>query len=59
MIHKRKLGRPLKSCNVCILPEYREKPDVEKLGRALIAVTMRLAEIKKAEEQKKKEDTVM
>jgi len=34
-----------------VTPEFRKEPDIEKLGRALIAVAMRIAEKKAAEEQ--------
>lgn len=50
---KRKRGRPMSSRNVKVTPEFREQPDIEKLGRALIAVAMRIAEQKQAEEDSK------
>lgn len=59
-----KRGRPMASKEVRITPEFRRDPDVEKLGRALIAVAIRIAEQKQAEEEqaksqpKKKEDSV-
>jgi len=33
-----------------VTPEFRENPDIEKLARALIAITKGLAEKKAAEE---------
>lgn len=46
MSDKRKRGRPLQSGNVQITPEFREKPDIEKLGRALIAIAINNAKTK-------------
>jgi hypothetical protein len=43
-------GRPDASRSVCVVPDYREKPDIEKLGRALISIALHLAEQKKAKE---------
>jgi len=43
-------GRPSESRNVRVVPEFREEPDIEKLGRALIAIAMRIAEMKNTEE---------
>lgn len=43
-------GRPMASRNVKITPEFREEIDIEKLGRALIAAAMNIAEKKKAAE---------
>ncbi len=51
-------GRPMTSRNVRVTPEFRENPDIEKLGRALIAVALRIAEQKQAEEDAKKLTTV-
>lgn len=51
---KRKRGRPMTSRDVNVTPEFRKDPDIEKLGRALIAVAMRIAEQKQAEENAKK-----
>lgn len=45
-----KHGRPMSSHNVKVTPEFRKDPDIEKLGRALIAVAMRIAEQKQAQE---------
>lgn len=39
------------SDRVRIIPEFRKDPDIEKLGRALIAVAVQIAQKKKAEEQ--------
>ena len=35
---RRSSGRPIASRRMCIVPEFRENPDVEKLGRALISI---------------------
>ena len=35
---KQKAGRPVTSCDTYIIPESRDKPDVSKVGRALIIV---------------------
>jgi len=51
MKKKQKRGRPSASHNIRVIPEFRENPDVEKLGRALIAIAKSLAEKKAAEEQ--------
>lgn len=40
MIEKRKRGRPMSSHNVSVTPEFREQPDIEKLGRVLIAIAL-------------------
>lgn len=53
MMDKRKRGRPVSSRDVKVTPEFREQPDIEKLGRALIAVAMRIAEQKQAGEDAK------
>ncbi len=45
----RKRGRPTTSNHVHVTPEFRPEPDIEKLGRALIAVAISIAEKKKAE----------
>lgn len=50
-MEKRKRGRPLASRDVKIAPEFQENPDIEKLGRALIAVAIRIAQQKEAEEK--------
>lgn len=41
---KKKRGRPESSHNVRVTPEFRETPDIEKLGRALIAIAISNAE---------------
>ena len=51
MMEQRKRGRPATSRDVKVTPEYRKDPDIEKLGRALIAVAMNLAQKKLEEEQ--------
>ena len=34
-------GRKSASNNICIYPVFRKEPDIEKLGRAIIALAMR------------------
>ena len=46
MKEKHSKGRPIKSSNVRVTPEFRKDPDIEKLGRALIAIAKNLAETK-------------
>ena len=36
-------GRKATSTNVRLLPEFREEPDIEKLGRAILALAMQNA----------------
>lgn len=48
-------GRPMSSHNVKVTPEFRDDPDIEKLGRALIAVAISIAQKKEAEEKAVKE----
>lgn len=50
MMDKKKRGRPMASRDVRVTPEFRENPDIEKLGRALIAAAISIAEKRKAEE---------
>jgi hypothetical protein len=50
MKNGQKRGRPARSCNVRVIPEFRKEPDIDKLGRALIAITLSIAEKKKARE---------
>lgn len=45
-----KHGRPREAHRVRVEPEFREQPDIEKLGRALIAIAVSIAEKKRAEE---------
>ena len=45
---KKERGRPMCSHQVHVIPEYRETPDMEKLGQALISVAVNIAEKKKA-----------
>jgi hypothetical protein len=54
MLSQKQRGRPQTSHNVRVTPEFRDNPDLDKLGRALIAVAMRIAEQKQAEEDAKK-----
>lgn len=53
MLSQKQRGRPQISHNVRVTPEFRDNPDLDKLGRALIAVAMRIAEQKQAEEDAK------
>lgn len=46
---KRRRGRPQKSNFVRVTPEFRSKPDMEKLGQALIAAARLIAEKKRTE----------
>ncbi len=40
MTEKRKRGRPISSHNVSVTPEFRDMPDIEKLGRVLLSVAI-------------------
>lgn len=40
MTSKRKRGRPMTAHNVSVTPEFREMPDIEKIGRVLISVAV-------------------
>lgn len=53
---EKKRGRPMASRDVKITPEFRKDPDIEKLGRALIAVAISIAQKKEAEEKAAKEE---
>lgn len=46
MATKRKRGRPMTSHNVSVTPEFREMPDIEKLGRVLLSVAISRAKTK-------------
>jgi hypothetical protein len=50
MSEKKNVGRPPKSNMVQIVPEFHEKPDIEKLVGVLISIASRLA--KKPKESK-------
>lgn len=50
MLNQKKHGRPMASRNVKVTPEFRPDPDIEQLGRALIAVAISIAQKKEAEE---------
>lgn len=52
---KQKRGRPMASHKVKVTPEFRDNPDIEKLGRALIAVAISIAQKKEAEEKAARE----
>ena len=54
MLSKKQRGRPQTSRDVRVAPEFRDNPDLDKLGRALIAVAMRIVEQKQTEEDAKK-----
>lgn len=47
---RKKRGRPPASRDVRVTPEFRNNPDIEKLGRALIAVALSIAQKKEATE---------
>lgn len=47
MMDKTKRGRPMSPDNVKVTPEFRENPNIEKLGRALIAVAISIAQKKR------------
>ena len=51
-----KRGRPNGSRNIRVIPDFREEPDIEKLGRALITVALRIAENK---QEKKYENSLI
>lgn len=53
MLNQKKQGRPMASRNVRVTPEFRPDPDIEQLGRALIAVAISIAQKKEAEEAAK------
>lgn len=46
MAEKRKRGRPMSSHNVRVTPEFRDMPDIEKLGRVLISIAINNAKNK-------------
>ena len=54
MLSQKQRGRPQTSHNVRVTPEFQDNPDLDKLGRALIAVAMRIVEQKQTEEDAKK-----
>ena len=54
---EKKCGRPMASRDVRVTPEFRDNPDIEKLGRALIAVALSIAQKKEAEEVAKTTQT--
>ncbi|HCC35921.1 MAG TPA: hypothetical protein DEQ02_10005 [Ruminococcaceae bacterium] len=39
-------GRPAESSRVRLRPVFREEPDIEKLGRAIMAMALRKAGVK-------------
>ncbi len=52
MMEKRKRGRPRGSHPVKVIPEFRESPDIKKMGLVFIAAAKQLLEQKKLEETK-------
>lgn len=51
----KKRGRPMASRDVRVTSEFRDNPDIEKLGRARIAVALSIAQKKEAEEKAARE----
>jgi len=51
MMGKLKPGRPIASRSMRVTPEFRDKPDIEKLGRALIAIAKSIDEKETAQKQ--------
>ena len=49
---KQKRGRTSASRNVRVTPEFKEKPDIEKLARALLTVAQKMAEQERVEGSK-------
>ncbi len=41
---EQKHGRPAASRNVRVTPEFRERPDIAKLARGLLAIARKLSE---------------
>ena len=56
MTEKRKRGRPRGSHPVKVTPEFRENPDIKKMGLVFIAAAKQLLEQKKLEEGETKGD---
>jgi len=44
-------GRPRNPDSIRVVPVFREKPDIAKLGRAVIAMAEELAKEKKGQEE--------
>ena len=44
---ERKRGRPMTANHVQVVPEFRPEPDIEKLGRALLAIAISSADRQK------------
>jgi len=42
--------------NIRVTPEFRDEPDIEKLGRVLISVAMSIMEKKKADQDTSPEE---
>ena len=51
-MEKRKRGRPRGSHPVKVTPEFRESPDIKKMGLVFIAAAKQLLEQKKLEKTK-------
>ncbi len=51
MNNKRKRGRPSSAHNVRVTPDFREHPDIEKIGRALIAIAIENAKEKETNKE--------
>ena len=54
---KKERGRPMRSHQVRVIPAYRETPDMEKLGQALISIAVNIAEKQKSEQKPRELDT--
>jgi len=50
---KQNRGRPIASRDVCVTPEFRDEPDIQKLAWALIAIAKSLGEKKMVEDGKR------
>jgi len=48
-------GRKAESSNVYLRPVFREEPDIEKLGRALIAMAVHAVNVEMEEKRKAQE----
>jgi len=49
MMEKRKRGRPRGSHPVKVTPEFRENPDIKKMGLVFMAAAKQMLEQKKSE----------
>lgn len=48
---KKKQCRTIASKNILVIPKFREEPDIEKLGRAIISLAAHLAEKEKSNQK--------